>query len=432
MNTSELIKKINGGGIDESLMNGLSIPAEKLPEQRERYARAAAALEAQYGDGEVSLYSVGGRSEISGNHTDHNHGRVIAASVNMDILAVVKKTDNGVVRIKSEGFPEDVVEPAAIEAPDESKFFTSAAIIAGMEKAFLNAGYEIGGFDAYTTSSVLKGSGISSSAAFEVMVGNILNYLYNDGKVSNVEIAKMAQFSENKYFGKPCGLMDQTACAVGGFITIDFADPTAPVIEKMDFDLTGAGYALCIVNTGGNHADLNEDYASVPAEMKAVAAALGVSVLRETTVEALDAALMKDGAAFREKLGDRAIMRAYHFFAENDRVAGQVDALKAGDVAAFLSGVTASGNSSFKFLQNVYTTKNVSEQGLSLALYLAERFTCEFGGACRVHGGGFAGTIQAFVPVAHTAEFASRMDAVFGAGATHILSVRKNGACRLA
>lgn len=431
MNTLELKNTILAGGIDETLVSGLSVNPGNVPAQRTRYAKAVDEFAAIYGDGEVSLYSVGGRSEISGNHTDHNHGRVIAASVNLDILAVVKKTDDGTIRIKSEGFPEDVVEPSAVEAPDESKFFTSAAIIAGMEKAFLNAGYNIGGFDAYTTSNVLKGSGISSSAAFEVMVGNILNYLYNDGKVSNVEIAKMAQFAENKYFGKPCGLMDQTACAVGGFITIDFADPTQPVIEKMDFDLTSAGYALCIVNTGGNHADLNEDYASVPAEMKAVAAKLGVKVLRETSREAFDNLLSENGAAVREELGDRAIMRAYHFFAENERVAAQVNALRAGDIEGFKKGVTASGNSSFKYLQNVYTTKNVAEQGLSLALCITEEFLKGTDGVCRVHGGGFAGTIQAFVPVGLTAEYAAKMNGVFGEGACHILSVRKNGACRI-
>ena len=432
MTISELKQTILSGGIDAALADGLSIAPEFIPAQRERYAKAADAFLAKYGDGAVSLYSVGGRSEISGNHTDHNHGRVIAASVNLDILAVAKPTGDGVIRIQSEGFPEDVVDPAAVNAPDEAKFFSSAAIIAGMEKAFLDGGYRIGGFDAYTTSNVLKGSGISSSAAFEVMVGNILNHLYNDGRVPNVEIAKMAQYAENVYFGKPSGLMDQTACAVGGFITIDFADPAAPAIEKMDFDLTAAGYRLCIVNTGGNHANLNDDYASVPAEMKSVAAALGVSVLRETSREALDALLAEKGAEVRETLGDRAILRAYHFFAENERVAAQVEALRQGDTAGFLAGVTASGNSSFKFLQNVYTTKNVGEQGLSLALCLTEEFLRGTTGVCRVHGGGFAGTIQAFVPVELTAAYAERMDAVFGRGACHILAVRKNGACRIA
>ena len=287
MNAVELKAKIAAGGIDEVLTEGLSVPCAKVEGQRARYSKAVDEFTALYGDGDITLYSVGGRSEISGNHTDHNFGRVIAASVNLDILAVVKPSDDGVIRIKSEGFPEDVVPASAADAPDASKFFKSEAIIAGMERAFLNAGYKVGGFSAYTTSNVLKGSGISSSAAFEVMVGNILNYLYNDGKVSNVEIAKMAQFAENEFFGKPCGLMDQTACAVGGFITIDFEDPKNPVIEKMDFDLGKNGYSLCIVNTGGNHADLNDDYASVPAEMKAVAAELGVPVLRKTDRDAL-------------------------------------------------------------------------------------------------------------------------------------------------
>ncbi len=329
--------------------------------------------------------------------------------------------------MKSAGFKEDVVDPSAIDKPDENLFFTSSSIIAGMQKAFLNAGYKVGGFRAYTTSNVLKGSGVSSSAAFEVMIGNILNHLYNDGKVSDVEIAKMAQYAENVHFGKPCGLMDQTACAVGGFITIDFADPTTPVIEKIDFDLTAAGYSLCIVNTGGNHADLNEDYASVPAEMKAVAHALGVSVLRETTEEAVLANIVR----LREEVGDRAIMRALHFFNENRRVAAQVEALRAGDIEAFKAGVVASGNSSFKYLQNVYTNKNIAEQGLSLALCLTEDFLAGTGAVSRVHGGGFAGTIQAFVPIEKTAEYEAKMNAVFGENACKILSVRPSGTCRI-
>ncbi len=428
---TELKHCLRAGDIDNILHDGLAVSEEGLPAARTRLETAADTFVSLYGDGDISLYSVGGRSEISGNHTDHNHGRVIAASVNLDIIAAAKKTDDGIIRIQSAGFPEDVVLPEAVDQPDESKFFSSAAIIAGMEKAFLGAGYKIGGFSAYTTSSVLKGSGISSSAAFEVMVGNILSHLYNDGAVSNVEIAKMAQYAENVYFGKPCGLMDQTACAVGGFITIDFANPAEPVIEKMNFDLTAAGYRLCIVNTGGNHADLNEDYASVPAEMKKVAAALGVSVLRETSKEALDALLREKGAAVREELGDRAILRAYHFFAENERVAAQVYALRRGDMEGFKAGVVASGSSSFRYLQNVYTTKNVEEQGLSLALCLTEEFLRGTGGVCRVHGGGFAGTIQAFVPADLTASYAAHMDSVFGAGACHILRVRNSGAARI-
>lgn len=428
MTYESLRESILSGAIDSALHTSLAVREDRIPAERERYAAALAEFSALYGaDGDISLYSVGGRSEISGNHTDHNHGRVIAASVNLDILAFARPTEDGVVSVKSAGFPEDVVAPAAIDEPDESLYFTSASIIAGMQKAFRNAGYRVGGFQAYTTSNVLKGSGVSSSAAFEVMIGNILNHLYNDGKVSNVEIAKMAQFAENRYFGKPCGLMDQTACAVGGFITIDFADPASPVIEKLDFDMNAAGYSLCIVNTGGNHADLNEDYASVPAEMKAVAAALGVSVLRETTEDAVIAAIPR----LRTECGDRAVMRALHFFRENRRVAAQAEALRNGNLDGFKAGVTQSGNSSFKFLQNVYTNKNIAEQGLSLALCLTEGFLADTGAVCRVHGGGFAGTIQAFVPVEKTAEYAEKIDAVFGPGSCHILSVRPAGAVRI-
>ena len=430
MTSEKLLRAIENGEITECLENGLAVPRERIPAELERYSDTVRKFTGLYGDGDLSVYSVGGRSEISGNHTDHNHGRVIAAAVNLDIIAVAKKNGSGIVRIKSEGFPEDVVLPEWISEPDKSRFFSSAAIIAGMEKAFTANGYNIGGFDAYTISNVLKGSGVSSSAAFEVMVGNLLNYLYNDGAISNVEIAKMAQFAENVYFGKPSGLMDQTACAVGGFITIDFKDPKDPVIEKMDFSLSDFGYNLCIVNTGGNHADLNEDYASVPAEMKKVARALGAEVLRESSKEKLTA-LLEERPEIRAELGDRAILRAYHFFDENERVANQVKALKNGDFEGFKAGVTASGNSSFKYLQNVYTVKNVGEQGLSLALYLSQSFLEGTGGVCRVHGGGFAGTVQAFVPVALTEEYEAMINRVFGEGACHILNVRRNGACRI-
>lgn len=425
MNSESLKKTILDGGVDGKLTDLLAVsdPAS----ERERYACAADSFVSLYGEGDLHLFSVGGRSEISGNHTDHNHGRVIAASVNLDIIAVAAVSGDGVIRIKSEGFPEDVVPAGASEFPDPEKFFTSGAIIAGMRRAFENAGYRTGGFCAYTTSNVLKGSGISSSAAFEVMVGNILNHLFNDGKVSAVEIAKMAQWAENVYFGKPCGLMDQTACAVGGFITIDFLDPADPVIEALDFDLTREGYSLCVVNTGGNHADLNADYASVPGEMKAVAREMGRDVLRGLSFEAVVSEIPR----LRETLGDRAVLRALHFIEENDRVADQVEAIKRDDLDAFFDGVNASGNSSFKYLQNVYTTQNVSEQGLSLALCLTDHFLKGKRSAHRVHGGGFAGTIQAFVPTGDAGDYKKLMDSVFGDGACHILSVRPAGAVKL-
>ena len=434
MNCRDLIHSLTEGQLDASFAARCGIPARNTEIQRQRAVRCADLFISRYDADaarDVMLLSVGGRSEISGNHTDHNFGRVIAASVSLDVLAVASPRGDGVVRVCSEGFPEDTVPPTDIAEPNAAYYFKSRAIIAGMERAFLNAGYKIGGFDATTVSNVLKGSGLSSSAAFEVMIGNILNHLYNEGRVSNVEIAKMAQYAENVYFGKPCGLMDQTACAVGGFITIDFADPADPVIEKLDFDLSGAGFALCITDTGGNHADLNEDYASVPAEMKSVAAALGEKVLRPLTREDI----VKNIPALRKTCGDRAILRAMHFLSENERVDAQVDALRRGDVDGFFAGVLASGASSFRYLQNVYTTKNVGEQGLSLALCLTESYLTEKCGkscAWRVHGGGFAGTIQAFVPTEAAADYARFMEGVFGEGSVYILQIRPEGAIRLA
>ncbi len=427
MNANQMKTHIANGGIDSVLTHIYGESA--VPAQKARYASAIDEFAAIYGeDREITLYSVAGRSELSGNHTDHNHGCVVAASIDLDIIAVAAARNDSVIRIKSEGFPEDEVNFASYNAPVEAKFGSSESIIAGMVQGFLKDGYKVGGFDAYTTSNVLKGSGLSSSAAFEDMVGNILSHMYNDGGVDNVEIAKLAQYSENVFFGKPCGLMDQVACAVGGIVAIDFNDPKTPVIDKVSFDISGAGYNLCIVNTGGNHADLTDDYASVPLEMKAVAAALGKSVLRECDENEVVAAI----PALRESLGDRAIMRALHFFEENKRVAKQKAALLAGDLDAFFAEVLASGKSSFCYLQNVYTTKNIAEQGLSLALCLAEKYLSDKSGAWRVHGGGFAGTIQAYVPMSEVEGFRALMDGVFGEGKCIVLRIRPEGAVRIA
>ena len=426
MKTAELKQALAGTTLDSRFCEIYGSAALEM--QKARYLHAVEEFEKLYGaDREAALYSVAGRSELSGNHTDHNHGCVIAASIDLDIIAVASPSAGSVIRVKSEGFPEDVVDFGVYNAPNPARYEKSDSLIAGMVAGFRKEGLAVGGFDAYTTSNVLKGSGISSSAAFEDMIGNILNYVYNDGKVSNVEIAKLAQYAENRFFGKPCGLMDQMACAVGGIIAIDFRDPSAPVIEQTDFDLSAAGYNLCIVNTGGNHADLTGDYASVPAEMKSVAAYFGKEVLRDTDENAVLAAI----PTLREKVGDRAILRALHFFAENRRVAAQKAALKAGDLDTFLANVIASGRSSFCYLQNVYTTKNVSEQGLSLALCLAERVLSGKRAAWRVHGGGFAGTIQAFVPTEDVAEFRAVMDAAFGEGRCMVLRVRPEGALRV-
>ncbi len=426
MKNIQLINEINNGSLDEKLT--LLYGKENVTSARERYIKAIGEFTALYGaERELSIFTVAGRSELSGNHTDHNHGCVVAASISLDIIAIASPTDDGIVRVKSEGFPEDVVDINSFTSPVESKFGTSESIIAGMCRGFKMNGHEIGGFVAYTTSSVLKGSGLSSSAAFEDMIGTIESHLYNDGKVDNVEIAKLAQYSENVFFGKPCGLMDQVACAYGGAVAIDFKDTKDPAITPIPFDFTGAGYNLCIVSTGGNHADLTEDYASVPAEMKAVAAYLGKEVLRDTDEDEVIAAI----PTLREKLGDRAIMRALHFFNENRRVEAQKNALLAGDIETFFENVKASGRSSFCYLQNVYTTKNVSEQGLSLALCLAERELSGKSAAWRVHGGGFAGTVQAFIKTEDVSSFKSVMDICFGEGACMVLNIRPVGAARV-
>ncbi len=425
MTTKQLAASITNGALDTKL---LSLYGESdLAAQKARYLAAISAFEALYGEREAGIYSVSGRSELSGNHTDHNHGCVVAASINLDIIAIAAATDDGVIRVKSEGFDEDVVDVTAYTEPVTEKFGTSASIIAGMCAGFRKNGHKVGGFCAYTTSSVLKGSGLSSSAAFEDMIGNILNHIYNNGTVDNVEIAMLAQYAENKFFGKPCGLMDQVACASGGIVAIDFADTDHPKIDKLTFDITAAGYNLCIVNTGGNHADLTEDYASVPAEMKKVASFFGKNYLRELSIKEI----LANAKALREACGDRAILRAIHFFNENERVAAQKQALMDGDLDRFFAGVRSSGLSSFCYLQNVYTTKNVSEQGLSLALAVAEEFLADQKAAWRVHGGGFAGTVQAFVPTTEAEAFRAHMDGVFGEGACIVLRIRGEGAIRL-
>ncbi len=427
MNTLELKNAVSTGALDEkfSVLYG----KDQISEAKVRYTDVIDKFIAVYGERENAMFlSVPGRSEISGNHTDHNHGRVIAASVDCDIICVAAPTKEEVVRIKSDGYSEDAVSLSCPEAQNYPHFH-SVSLVAGMCAAFRNNGLKVGGLVAFTTSNVLKGSGLSSSAAFEVMVGNILNHVYNNGEVSPIEIAKYAQYAENVYFGKPCGLMDQMACAVGGFIAIDFESPTKPIVEKIDFDLTGMGYDLCIINTGGNHADLNSDYASIPAEMKAVASLFGKPVLRGLTEDDL----FNKSAEIRKKAGDRAFLRALHFINEDARIPAIADAMKKGDLATFFACINASGNSSYKYLQNVYACIAPEEQGVSLALYLSEKALASYPepSAFRVHGGGFAGTTQAFVPHAHTAEFCRYIDRVMGKGSAMVMHVRPYGAIRV-
>ena len=415
-----MTEKLRSGDYDRALIRLYG--ADEVEAQRERYMQAVAGFAAAFGesDAPLMLFSAPGRTEIGGNHTDHNHGRVLAGSVNLDVIAVVRPAE-GTIRVQSEGFPLDTVGLDCLTPVEEEKN-RSSSLIRGTAARFRQLGYAVGGFDAYTTSNVLKGSGLSSSAAFEVLIGVILSHLYNDGRVDPVEIARIAQYAENAFFGKPCGLMDQMASSVGNIITIDFADTEHPMIEQVDFDFSETGHALCIVDVGGNHADLTHEYAAVPGEMKAVAASLGVEYLRQTDM----ATLLRNISALREKHGDRAVLRAIHFLRENDRVPRQVAALRAGDFEGFKQLVLASGHSSFEYLQNVYAACAVEEQGMSLALALAQG-VLEGCGAWRVHGGGFGGTTQNFVPLHKLEEFRRVMESVFGAGSCHVLSIRPCG-----
>ena len=399
---------------------------DALEMQRRRYDETAKEFKAFFGTEHSRVFSAPGRTEVGGNHTDHNHGRVLAAGVSLDVIAMVLPTDDGIIEVKSAGFPKDTVDTSDLAVRQE-ELNTSAALIRGVAAGFVKNGHRIGGFKAYTVSNVLKGSGLSSSAAFEVLIGNILNGLYNDHTVSAVEIAQLSQYAENVYFGKPSGLMDQMASSVGGFITIDFADPQKPVIDQIGFDLASCGYSLCIVDTKGSHADLTPEYAAIPQEMKQIASHFGREVLGDIT----SAQLIAELPALREEFSDRAVLRALHFADENVRVDEEKAALTAGDVKAFFDTVKRSGRSSYMYLQNVFAASDPAHQGLSVALYIAERVLGDEG-AYRVHGGGFAGTVQAFVPDARLGEFKAAMENVFGAGSCYTLSVRPFGGTEIA
>ncbi len=425
MKSSALKQTILDGGLDECFVRLYG--NERVFDQRQRYCDALDRFSEIFGEGrDVRLYSAPGRTEIAGNHTDHNNGKVLAASVNLDVIGVVSANRDNTVRLQSKGYPMDTISLDDLAVKEEEKNH-SASLIRGMAKKFVLEGHRVGGFDAYTTSDVLKGSGLSSSAAFEVLVGTTINHLFNGGSVDAVEIAKYAQYAENVYFGKPSGLMDQMASSVGGMIAIDFGDLKCPEIRQVSFDFEDLGCALCIVDTGGNHADLTHEYAAIPQEMRSVAALFGQETLHGLSMDTL---IAKAGIV-REKCGDRALLRAMHFFAENDRVEKIVSTLEAKDYPHFLALITESGNSSFRYLQNVYANVSPGEQGLSVALFLAERFL-NGKGACRVHGGGFGGTTQNFVPIDRVKDFCSLMESVFGKGCCHVLTIRPVGGVQIA
>lgn len=371
------------------------------------------------------LFSAPGRTEISGNHTDHQHGCVLAAAVNLETVAEVIVLDDPVIIIHSEGYaPVEINLNDLNVHPEEAN--TTKALVRGVAAAFRQRGAELKGLLAKVRSTVLPGSGLSSSAAFEVLMGTIFNELFFGGKLSPVEIAQIGQYAENVYFGKPCGLMDQTASSVGGMVYIDFADPAKPVVEKLDFDFAKAGHALCIIDSGADHADLTDEYAAIPGELKQVCAFFGKEVLRDIPEEAFFSALPE----LRHKVSDRAILRAIHFYQENKRVQRQAQALREGDFETFLRLVTESGRSSWMYLQNITPAGAIEHQDVAVALALCDTLL-QGRGAYRVHGGGFAGTVQAFVPLDMLDGFKTGTERVLGAGRCHVLSIRSQGGIRV-
>lgn len=420
MNTQMLIEKIQNGELDNRLLD-IYVDSKLMEYQKSRYIAAIKKFEALYQAGEVVLFSAPGRSEVGGNHTDHQHGKVLATSINLDSIGVVRATDDNIIRLVSDNYDEIVISLDDILLKEEEKE-TTTALIKGMVSGFLNRKFEVGGFSAYVTSDVLIGAGLSSSAAFETLIGTILSGLYNNMNVSAVDIAIIGQYAENIYFGKPCGLMDQMACSVGNLVYIDFENPNKPIVEKIEFDMEKYGYSLCITDTKGSHADLTDEYAAVTKEMKLVAKHFGQEVLRGIAAQDI----LKDIKVLRSALGDRSVLRALHFVKENERVSREVDALKKGDFEQFIDCVKKSGDSSYKYLQNVYSNSDVQSQNVSIALAISD-VVLQCNGVSRVHGGGFAGTIQAFVKNDTVEEYKKSMDLVFGEGSCSDLRIRKYG-----
>ena len=395
---------------------------EQTPAQAARYEAVLNGLEATFGThAEAGLYSAPGRTEIGGNHTDHQHGRVLAGSVNIDMIAAAAPNSLNQLRVQSEGYDLCVIDLADLAARKEEEN-TTMSLLRGECEAFRQRGAALSGLDVYVASNVPKGSGVSSSAAFEVLIGVILNDCFMTKKVSPIEIAQIGQWAENVYFGKPCGLMDQMASSVGNIITIDFASPAKPVVEPVAVDFSKAGLALCILDSGADHADLTDEYAAIPAECRAVAAVCGGEVLRDVPFETFLAKLPE----CRRQCGDRAVLRAFHVYADNDRVAKQVAALHDGDFGTFLSLVNESGCSSWEYLQNVIPAGYKEHQEVGVTIAAAKHLLGDKG-AVRVHGGGFAGTVQAFVPVEMLDEFKAGMETILGEGRCHVLSIRPEG-----
>ncbi len=412
-------------GVYDSRIQDIYVDEKLTGYERERYEAALLQFRKLFGEKEVELYSAPGRSEVCGNHTDHQQGHVLAASVNLDVIAVAAFSHDRTIRLVSEDSPMIVIDLNELEKKEE-ELGTTAALIRGVAAGMEAGGWQIGGFLAYVTSDVPMGAGMSSSAAFESLVGTVLSGMYNDGRVSSEEIAKIGQFAENVYFGKPCGLMDQMACSVGGLIYIDFKDRANPVIEQAACDFEENAYSLCIVETKGSHADLTDDYAAIPVEMKQVAECFG----REFLSEVDEKEFYENIAGLRNQVSDRALLRAMHFFGEQKRVREGVKALENHDFQGFLEVIRKSGDSSAKMLQNIYSPKDVHTQNVTVALAASE-YILQEAGVCRIHGGGFAGTIQAFVKNEAAETYKSYMESIFGDGACHVLKVRPYGGIKI-
>lgn len=422
---TDVLKKEFAEGKYQERLQDIYLDEHQLDAQRDRYIKALEEFEKLYGVKEVEIYSAPGRSEVGGNHTDHQLGMVLATSINLDAIAIVAKTEDNKVTIKSEGYKKEEVSLEELQ-PVKEEEGTSRGLIRGMAARLKEEGYQIGGFQAYVTSDVLSGSGMSSSAAYEVLLGNIFSGLYNEMKISPVFIAQAGQYAENVFFGKPCGLMDQMASSVGGLIFIDFKELKNPEVKQVNVDFETFGYSLCIVDTKGSHAELTPEYAAIPAEMKKVAGFFNQDVLRKVDQEEF----YRQIPQIREQFGDRAVLRAMHFFAEDERVQAQVKALEAGEFENFKSLLIESGDSSYKYLQNVYTSQDVHNQSVSIGLAVSDR-VLKGKGAWRVHGGGFAGTIQAFVPNNLVDEYKKNLEHVFGEGSCLVLKVRKYGGIKV-
>ncbi len=424
MNISEIKKAIADGKYDNIFKK--LYPCD-LDAVYKRYTDACDSYLALFGDSDdIRIFSAPGRTEVGGNHTDHQHGRVLAGSVNLDVIAIVAKNNDNVIKIESKGYKVDPVDLNDLDSR-ESEYGRTSALIRGCAAFFKENGYNIGGFNAYTTSDVLGGSGLSSSAAYEVLLCNILNGLFNaENSADRVEIAKISQKAEREYFGKPCGLLDQMASSQGGFTAIDFFDPSVPQVEQIDFDLNAHGYTLCVVDTHGDHADLTGDYADITIECREISRYFDKDFLRDVNTNDFYANI----ADLRAKFGDRAVLRAIHFFNEDVRANEQKIALKQDNFAHFLDLVNESGDSSYKYLQNLYSNSNIKSQGLCLAIAMTEMFLAG-DGACRVHGGGFAGTIQCYIPTDRIDEYKKMINGVFGDGSCCILTIRPIGGCEI-